>query len=82
MNCLLFTGITMLGKLLISSFTNSSKKMHQRSPWEKMFLHCVKTYKKTGIKISEAMMLNPDGTTVVRDGSGPGLTKADIMVSY
>lgn len=74
----------MLSKLLIPSFLSSAptKKQDKKTcPWAKVFLQHVKTYKKTGIKLREAMLINPDGTVVARDGDVQGLSDIDIMVS-
>lgn len=52
----------------------------RRSPLAKLFLHDVKTYKKTGIRMREAILLSPEGNTIVQDGAS-FLTPNDIMVS-
>lgn len=71
----------MLVKRLLSSFMNANKQ--SKSPWAKFFLQNVKTYKKSvrnRIKLREAILLNPEGRTVVRDGEEI-LKLGDIMVS-
>ena len=69
----------MLVKRILSNFMNANKQ--SKSPWAKLFLQYVKLYKKTGIKMREAMLLSPEGCTIVRDGS-IGLTTSDTQVSF
>lgn len=78
----------MFCKLVISNFIDSAAKAKAAYQTEKalsmtkVFLQCVKSLKKTGVKLRESMLLNGDGKVVVRDsGVVSRLTARDIMVS-
>jgi len=70
----------MFVKLLLSSFTNKLSNQSPVSPQTKQFLHHIKNYKRTGIKLREAILLSIEGTPVVRDGNA-SLTSNDLSVS-
>lgn len=68
----------MFVKTILSGFQTASKE--GKCPSNKLFLQYIKTYKKTGIKMREAVLVCPEGKTMARDGQQT-LTASDISVS-
>lgn len=60
--------------------SSSGSKTFLRDPVAKAFNQYMKNYKKTGIKIKEAMLLSPSGDNLLHEGLN-SLTSADIKVS-
>ncbi|XP_067951260.1 uncharacterized protein [Watersipora subatra] len=66
----------MLVKRLLANLLNTNKQ--RKSPWAKLFLHHIKVYKRSGIKLKEAMFISPEGASIVREGDVE-LTSCDIQ---
>ena len=66
--------IIMLGSIF--GYSNSARKYK----WVKGFLHHIKTYKQSGVRLREAQLLSPEGDLMARDGEAI-MTDNDVMVS-
>ena len=64
----------MLGSIF--GYSNSARKYK----WVKGFLHHIKTYKQSGVRLREAQLLSPEGDLMARDGEAI-MTDNDVMVS-
>lgn len=65
----------MLGVMLVQPSLKSGKK----PSWVKLWNQNLKTFKKTGIKLRDAILLSPEGVTMAHEGDAT-ITDNDIKV--